>query len=279
MRRRYITTGVTTGKFEPGCINEDAVMVRHDSFAVSDGAGGGGLFADLWSQYLVDNLPQKPICNADELDDWIAQIWQEFYNSCEEKAKLLGAMSLEKFYDEGSFATLVAVWRTAPTSCQWISFGDSVAFHYNYRTKLFEHSFTALGDFDYPPYLINCKDELNKQGFRNGTFNVDDDSVVFAASDALSHYIMMMYEVSRKEEFNDDIEQALAHHSKNENYIRTALSMDKVDFTSKVIAKLKKYVREENRFKSYVQTLERQGLLAHDDYSLAFMWLPKRAQR
>ena len=272
MRCRYITTG----KFEPGCINEDAVMARHDSFAVSDGAGGGGLFAELWSRYLVDNLPQKSIGNADELDDWIAQIWQKFYNSCEEKAKLLGAMSLEKFYDEGSFATLVAVWRTDPATCQWISFGDSVAFHYNYRTKLLEHSFTALGDFDNPPYLINCKDELNKQGFRNGTFHVDDASVVFAASDALSHYIMMMYQIAHQEEFNNEIEQAIAHHSKNENYIRAALSMDKTDFESKVIRKLKKCVGKKGRFKSYVQSLERQGLLAHDDYSLAFMWPAQR---
>ena len=41
--------------------NEDAVIAKDHLIAVSDGAGGGGVFADKWSKYLVDHLPDKPI--------------------------------------------------------------------------------------------------------------------------------------------------------------------------------------------------------------------------
>ncbi len=239
--------------------------------AISDGAGGGGLFAERWSRYLLANLPKEPIASAEALDEWIGGIWELFYNDCEESAKQLGCMSLEKFYDEGSFATLVAVWQTDADKCQWISYGDSVVFHYNYATKCLEHSFSKLGDFDEPPYLINCKDELDKDGFHTGMFNVDKNSVVFTASDALAHYIMMMYEVLHKEKFTAEIEEAINHHSKNENYIHSALSMKKINFEKDVVEKLRKCVGHSCNFSRHILKLKNQGLIAHDDYSFALM--------
>jgi hypothetical protein len=41
--------------------NEDAAIVKDNIIAISDGAGGGGVFADRWSRYLVNNLPEVPI--------------------------------------------------------------------------------------------------------------------------------------------------------------------------------------------------------------------------
>ena len=166
---------ISIGKPEQGCINEDAVIAQENIIAVSDGAGGGGLFAERWSAYLLNHLPATPINSADELDAWIGDIWEPYYNQCEEDAKQLGGLSLDKFYDEGSFATLVAVWKLSESKCQWMAFGDSVAFHYNYRTKQLEHSFGFISDFDKAPYLINCKDELLKEGFHKGTFSTDSD--------------------------------------------------------------------------------------------------------
>mgnify|MGYP007107619935 FL=1 len=102
---------ISVGKPEQGCINEDAAIARKKMIAVSDGAGGGGLFAERWSSYLLEQLPFTPIHSAEELDAWIGDIWEMYYNKCEEDAKQLGGLSLDKFYDEGSFATLVAVWQ------------------------------------------------------------------------------------------------------------------------------------------------------------------------
>ena len=49
-------------------INEDAAIAKDGLIAVSDGAGGGGLYADLWSAYLLDKLPDNPITTFQQLD-------------------------------------------------------------------------------------------------------------------------------------------------------------------------------------------------------------------
>ena len=49
----------TRNVFNP--FNEDAVKATSEWIAVSDGAGGGGVFADKWSQYLIDHIPDEPI--------------------------------------------------------------------------------------------------------------------------------------------------------------------------------------------------------------------------
>mgnify|MGYP003412732626 CR=1 FL=1 len=102
---------ISIAKFEPNTINEDSAICRNNIVAVSDGAGGGGVFAEKWSMYLLENLPDKPIVNAEELDTWIDEIWEQFYNEYEKKAAAIGGLFLSKFYDEGSFATLAAAWK------------------------------------------------------------------------------------------------------------------------------------------------------------------------
>ena len=102
---------LSIAKFEEGIVNEDAAIANENVIAVSDGAGGGGVFAERWSQCLVNHLPDKPIKNYKAFDKWIDGIWEPFYNDCEKEAKKIGGLFLNKFYDEGSFATLVAVWK------------------------------------------------------------------------------------------------------------------------------------------------------------------------
>ena len=142
---------ISIAKPNQGTINEDAVKATIDFIAVSDGAGGGGIYADKWSAYLVDNLPTQPILTFSELDAWVESIWEPFYNDCEAMAKAAGGMVLNKFYDEGSFATLAAIWYSSNV-CHWIAYGDSVAFCYNPDDDILLHSFGHLRDFGNLPY-------------------------------------------------------------------------------------------------------------------------------
>lgn len=266
------TRCITLGKFDRNAINEDAVCTRKNMIAVSDGAGGGGLFADRWSRYLVNHLLQNPITTAEQLDEWIGAIWETYYNKAEESAKKLGGMALDKFYDEGSFATLAAVWKQNDSTYQWMTYGDSAVFHYDYATKKLSHSFSELADFKNAPYLINCKDELNLDGFQSGTFPLTKNSFVFVASDALSHYILMMYELSRKEEYASEIEKAVSSNSKNSNLLVKAKSLPNIRFEKDVIDKLRKVVYDKAIFRKWTESLYKKGLLAMDDYSLAVMY-------
>ena len=257
---------ISIAKLSESSVNEDAVLAKANLIAVSDGAGGGGLFADLWSRYLVDNLPERPISTFSELDSWIDGIWETFYNDCEEKAKQEGGMLLNKFYDEGSFATLVVVWNDG----HWMSYGDSVAFCYNKRTRELRHSFTRLVDFNNPPALINCKDPLLEDEFQSGFFDIDEDTVVFVASDALAHYILMMYEIANKDKYEKELQQAIDAQTKDSNFVKAALSEKLVDFEDG-LSKLLRASKNKANFVRYIRSRKEKGLIANDDYSLVIM--------
>lgn len=258
---------ISIGKIGENLVNEDAVIAKESLIAVSDGAGGGGVFADLWSRYLVEHLPDEPIGDYPAFDKWIDNIWEPFYNDCEEKAKAEGGMLLNKFYDEGSFATLVAVWKNG----QWISYGDSVAFCYDKKTGELQHSFGLIADFNNPPYLVNCKDPTNEAGFKSGLFEITSDSLVFTASDALSHYIIMMYEIAHLNLYYSEIQRAVDAQTKGSNFVKTAYGQKKIDFDKEVICKLLNSSKNSWNFKRHLESLYKKGLIAHDDYSIAIM--------
>ena len=256
---------LSIAKIGENLVNEDAALAKKSLIAISDGAGGGGVFADKWSRYLIENLPEKPIVDFASFDKWIDAIWEHFYNECEKEAQKEGGMLLNKFYDEGSFATLVAVWSTG----QWINYGDSVAFCYNMKTGVLEHSFSKLADFNNPPYLINCKDPLCPEGFRSGKFDIDDGCMVFATSDALAHYILTMYMTSRKDEYREELMTAIDAQTKNSNMINVAMALKHMDF-EKTLMKLLN-LKHKGHFKQHLRKLYKDGLLALDDYSLAIL--------
>ena len=253
-------------KFEEGIMNEDAVKATQKWIAVSDGAVGGGVFADMWSKYLVEHLPDEPITDYQTFDKWIDGIWEPFYNECEELAKVEGGMLLNKFYDEGSFATIVAVWEDG----HWMSYGDSVAFCYDRASDKLQHSFGRMVNFNNPPYLVNCKDPLTEAGFKAGQFEIQKDGIVFVASDALAHYILMMYKVAHKEQYEEELQEAIDAQTKDGNFIRTALGIKKVDFEKDVIDKIL-HCRNAGNFKKHLYKLWKNGLIGHDDYSIAMM--------
>ena len=256
---------LSIAKLGENLVNEDAGIVKVSFIAVSDGAGGGGVFADRWSRYLVEHLPDKPIADYATFDGWIDSIWEPFYNVCEAEAQKEGGMLLNKFYDEGSFATLVAVWNNG----EWISYGDSVAFCYDRESGRLQHSFGRLVDFNNPPYLINCKDPLNEQGFKSGQFDIQSGSIVFVVSDALAHYILMMYEVTHKEEFENELQEAINAQTKDSNFIKACMSQRKIGFED-VIKKLPMSNNIGN-FRKHLESLRKKSLIAHDDYTIAIM--------
>ena len=255
----------TLGKIGENSVNEDAALLTDEFLAVSDGAGGGGLYAEKWSRYLLDKLPKTPLTSADDLDNWIDGIWQPFYDECEAAAKQQGGLTLQKFYDEGSFATLSAVWKVSDTQYKWLTYGDSVVFHYNKETGVLEYSISGLKEFNNPPYLINFLDKIKPEGVKTGSFEISNDSVLIVATDALSHYILMMYMLTHSDLYAAELNQALSAATKNSNFIRAAQSLQKIDFYTDVINKL--FLSDYNLTR-HLARLYKDGLIAFDDYSM-----------
>lgn len=263
--------GVSIAKWNDHVANEDAFFSSDSCIAVSDGAGGCGLFANEWSQYLIDHLPKdKPISTYSELDDWVDGIWEPFYNEHEEKAKGGDGILLNKFYNEGSCATIAAAWMKSEKVCQWMAYGDSVVFHYSFLTGILEHSFTRLSNFSNSPRLVSCKDPLEKEGFRSGEFTLNDTSIVFAASDALSHYILMMYELSKCKEYGEELAEEYLKHSGNSQLLKTA-ETQRVDFEKDVILQLMPASESEESFKKYLVNLYSIGVIDMDDFTFVYV--------
>ena len=259
--KNYLKAISVTKPEKGNTLCEDSSVLYNEEFiAVSDGAGGGGVFADKWSQYLVKNVPTTPITTFEEFSEWMEKIWNPFYDEYEKVAQEQGGMLLNKFYDEGSFATLVVAWKSETNKIKWIAYGDSVVFCYDRKTGELKHSFTSLSDFAKPPYLLNWKDEPQKEGFSAGEFEIGKSVNVFACSDALSHYILMMYAVAN----GTDIPEI---DDKNSDIVSLAKNI-KVDFKRDVLDPLLKSLKY-NTLESYCTQKYQQGLLALDDYTLA----------
>ena len=118
---------------------------------------------------------------------------------------------------------------------------------------------------------MNCKDPINEAGFKSGLFEMTEDSVVFTASDALSHYIIMMYEIAHLNLYSSEIQRAIDAQTKDGNFVKTAFSQKKLDFDKEVICKLLNSSKNSWNFKRHIESLLKKGLIAHDDYSIAIM--------
>lgn len=269
--RAYSPRKATVAKFGEQAANEDYAYGDRSCIALSDGAGGCGLYADRWSRYLVSELDKKrPIESYEQLDAWVGEIWQPFYDACEAEAMQGDAMLLNKFYSEGSCATLVAAWLLPGGRCHWLAYGDSLLFRYDRARGELWHSFTQLADFDKSPYLISCKDPLTPEGFSQGTMQLDEQSIVFAASDALSHFILMMYQVSRWDSYRAELDALVASHSSDSHLLQLAQATS-YRFYEDIIEPLMQAASSDIAFASLMRKWHELGLLELDDYSVVFL--------
>lgn len=259
---------VSIPKINEGSTCEDASIATPKLIAVSDGAGGGGVYAERWSRYLIDNIPDKPIVSFVQFDRWVNSIWEPFYSESEFAAREIGGMFLRKFYEEGSYATLATSW-IENNKAYWITYGDSVIFHYVPSQGTLEWTNMTLYSFSNPPHLIGTITPLKEEGYCSGVFFLKSDSVLFAVSDALAHYVMMMYEVEHQELFPIELRSVINSSSKNASFVKAACAINNVQ-TEKWLAKLINSSRNKANFVRHLVALNHKRLLANDDYSLAF---------
>lgn len=262
-------TKVSLGK--EASLNEDAILADSNRIAVSDGAGGGGLFADKWSSYLLSHLPSHPMLSFKSLDGWIDFIWEDFYNLMEIAAKKLGSVELNKFYDEGSLATLAAMWENG-NIIDWMTYGDSTVFCYDYDSKVLSSNIDDLRTYNDAPYLINVNSPLQENGITSGSFQISKSKIFFCATDALSHYILASYFVANKRLFKDKLQSAIDCNTKNSNFIRNMLAAPRINFERDILTKLFNSSKNKGNFARHMHKLQSDGKIALDDYSIAFLY-------
>lgn len=101
-------------------------------------------------------------------------------------------------------------------------------------------------------------------------FSIDDASIVFAASDALSHYVLMMYELSKSEEFESELMELRMKRTSNSQLLQMA-EKEALKFYDDVLNPLLRSVDSEADFKELMEPLCVKKLIDTDDYTLAIL--------
>ena len=188
----------TTHKINDPSTNEDAVRGTPNFIAVSDGAGGCGIFAERWSQYLVDNLSACSFGGFDVFNQWIDSIWEPFYNEIESELDRYDKFVGNKFQKEGSYATLAVVWHTE-LNINYCYYGDSSIFVFDtMQDEMLFMSAPDIATYDKSPCLINWKDLPIARAYHQGALALTTNQHAFVASDSLSCFITMAYYAAKQ---------------------------------------------------------------------------------
>lgn len=257
---------------------EDRVRVApaHGLFAVADGAGGQGMFAGDWAQYLLDKLPLSPIKTTTEFGQWHEGIREQFYK---EKLAIVKANfpDLEQKYErEGSLSTLLVMWYVEEEQKIYLlSCGDSAFF---VKTNESFSSTIPYADFMENPYLIGTTKDYPASAIDLQVKDADADATYLLCSDTLAQYILAAYLFTHPTPENTEQLQLV-----EDDYVRLSqytidlrkAGMAEKDFTDEVLKELIAALENEATFKAYLYQLNEQKLLNYDDYSLIL--IPKRA--
>lgn len=260
---------ISIPKFEVRHINEDSIITKENLFAIADGAGGYGIFADEWSKYLLVNLPEKRLKDYSEFEKWLASIWELFFQNKEKELLTYDGLVQNKFYIEGSCSTLMACW-VEGENIHWIQYGDSALFIYDKEERTLASYPEKVMSYQEDPLLISWKVETNPAGFNCGTFNTNK-KIVFIASDAMSCYLSLCYKLLKNAE-DEDIKEVKNSTCYLNNLYRSCINYlkDKRDFYQDILNPLIVNVKPAELFIKYTKTLLDKGVICPDDYSIIF---------
>lgn len=177
--------------------NEDALRIesKHDDsqklIAISDGAGGVGIYCKQWAEFLVKNAPIE--IPSEGINSWFLETSKKFYfqNS---KIDFLDVETKEKFISSGSYATLLLLWLDNKNHIlNYVGVGDSSLFIFRKDKKGQYHPIIIYpinnNEFiDQNPILLNWK--KNSQFDSVKKIDIQRGDVIFAASDSISRWML-----------------------------------------------------------------------------------------
>lgn len=175
--------------------NEDALRVDSDGnkkklIAISDGAGGVGIYCKQWAEFIVEKAPESPDHN---LNSWFLEISKEFYLKYY-NIDFGDIETKEKFISGGSYATLLFLWIDYDNKfLNYVAVGDSALFIF----RKVENG-TYVPSLIYPikhnefidqnPTLLNWKKA--KQIDSTKTFSLQEGDILIAGTDSISRWIL-----------------------------------------------------------------------------------------
>lgn len=248
-------------------IPEDVIGQRVDGNRVflADGAGGTGVFAVEWAEFLSAYLPDKPIKSNEVLCKLIDNIWEGFFDYYIKEAENLKIS--DKFLEEGSYCTLIALWKTSYNRWEGFVYGDSVLLVYDKEGMIKICSINDINSFNKKPDLLSWKEQPLESAFQLFEIELAPEDTIWLMSDALAQYFLIAYNVINNTPQACEINKCgtkLANISERMYAVYSNIT----DFKHDIIEPLEKAIQFSETFEKYMKKLYKAGLLAYDDYSI-----------
>lgn len=258
--------------------NEDAVNYIVDShferIAVSDGAGGAGIFCKSWAEYLVKNQPEVPFSNINETKKWFLKLSESFYKRNIESINKMDPFILEKFVKEGSYATLLFAWWNNQTNIlNYTGIGDTTLFVFSENANEFTpvlitpiNEQKSLDDF---PKLLNWNKELNFDLLIN-EIELKTNDVFIICSDSIARWMIYHLMILETLVTQKILGESIVKNIDTDRLERLKFS-NQFKNLSDLLFKLENTVnRSETFFKIELKKSIDENLLEKDDFTIVF---------
>lgn len=258
--------------------NEDAIAYFEeplfDKIAVSDGAGGAGIYCKAWANHLVKNQLDKPFDSKINAEEWFLSISESFYKENIESINKMDPFILEKFIKEGSYATLFFAWWNKETNVfNYVGIGDTTLFVFSkvneiYNTILITpiNEQNGLDDF---PKLLNWNKELNYD-MSISEINLKPDDILIISTDSIARWIIYHLMVIETFETQKILGESIVKSIDSNKLQNIKLSNPFKDL-SDMLLKIENTVnKSETFFKNELEKSINGNLLEKDDFTIFF---------
>jgi hypothetical protein len=258
--------------------NEDDIAYLQnplfDIIAVSDGAGGAGIYCKLWAIYLVNNQLDKPFNSKKNAEEWFLSISESFYKENIESISKMDPFILEKFIKEGSYATLFFAWWNKETNVlHFTGIGDTTLFVFRKEKEIYNpilltpiNEQNSLDDF---PKLLNWNKKLNYD-LSIKEISLQSNDIIIICTDSIARYLIYQLIILVPTEMQDLLGESIIKNIDNDK-LETFKLYSNYENVSELLSKLEETLdRGLEFFKKVLDKQIKVNLLEKDDFTIVF---------
>jgi hypothetical protein len=259
--------------------NEDALVVKESNdfhlLSLSDGAGGAGIFCKDWALFLAEQQPVAPFCSDLQASEWFLKLSKLFYEKQIKKIDTSDDFVREKFYEDGSYATLLYCWVSKKeNTLYYTGTGDTTLFIFSKNGKEFIpqviYPINTQNKLNDSPKLLNWNKELKYSLLSNSASFKNGDIAIMCTDGLARRIIYQLYILDQQNTEN------LLGPSISASKDLDLLEFIRTGFDFKTVANFLRYwekliVKDRNQFKQELMKLIERNELEKDDYSIIFI--------
>jgi serine/threonine protein phosphatase PrpC len=250
--------------------NEDSWFFHHNTscFTLADGAGGVGLFSKEWAQTLAESIEHLPSNNG--VLKKIHELKIDFYNRQEAFLEKNPEYFSDKFFEEGSAATLLVSQLAEGQKIKTLAYGDSGFFLYHSRENSLETNIKPDHLIDLPILLNSKEPSTREDALFYDELSYEPGDTLILVSDALAQYLFLIHLFECRK--HDILDLLLSQQTSVSDKVRKLQRRELFSFFE-TIQQFKFALTSENSFSEHCKNLFDEGLIDYDDYTMILVEL------